>query len=37
MFVDSVVYLIQSYWLIVIVVLGIGFFVGWRSYTPKSR
>ncbi len=36
MFIDSIVYLYQSYWLIVLLVLLAGFVVGWKSCTSVS-
>ena len=36
MFVDSVVYLFENYWFILLLALLIGFIVGWRSCTAAS-
>ena len=36
MFVDSVTYLFQNYWFILLIAALIGFIVGWRSCTAAS-
>ncbi|VAW23801.1 hypothetical protein MNBD_ALPHA11-993 [hydrothermal vent metagenome] len=36
MFIDSVTYLYENYWFVLLLALLIGFVVGWKSYASAS-